>query len=523
MASLTTRLNFPPDFIPNPNPTPRKPVESIEVELSNIGPIKKFAFTVDGPGVYVGRGENGSGKSTMLRAVSKRLGSDASDLSVYDGAARGTLQLGEARLTVTQSRVSNAGELEIVGIEGSLDIGSLVDPGIKNPGKADDYRIKTLIALSGIEPDPKMFHEIAGGEAAYLALGVDETGADVLTLAARVKRAIEQQARAREETAESYLEKYRAAKSASDGAPAGESDETKLAEALAKAQSTFDAMVAENQRADAATEAATLASKKLAELGELSDDPNAIEAMLAELAGDILKCDSRLEEIDREIDRLNDERDAVSFKLSDLDDAVKSASRRQKKAIDAAAKRQQLADAAAAAVPAGYDDWQMVEAAEAVDNARKALESGALIRQAAAKAAEASSHATAAKLASKVARKLRDAAGEVDGALSKLLPKQCPLRVEAGRLVLETDRGKSELYADLSLGERWAVALRFAAQQLPPGGMLTLDQVAWESFAPALQAEIAGYVEKFGVILITAAVADGPLRIEKLATAGDLA
>lgn len=490
--------------------------EEIEMAVSNIGPIKKFDYTFTGPGVYVGRGSNGSGKSTLLRAVSKRLGGDTSDLSVHDGAPRGSLQLGEARLTVTQSRQTNSGELEILSIESSLDIGALVDPGIKNPAKADEHRIKTLIALSGIEPDGKLFHEIAGGEAAYLALGVDEKGADLLTLAARVKRAIEAQARVREETADSYLEKYRAAKAAADGAPEGEADEKTLAEALAAAQSTFDRMVRENQLSDEAAASARVAAQQLAELGELSDDYGALLAQARSNTQLAISRRAEAEEWRRKADKL----DAEAAELeSDADDLMDRAAKAQK----AAEKRQRLADEAARAVPAGYGDEEIAEAAQAVDDARAALEAGAVIRNARAKAAEAESHAKAAKAASKMARKLREAASEVDGALSKLLPKQCPLRVEAGRLVCETDRGKSELYSDLSEGEKWALALKFAAQQLPPGGFLTLEQVAWESFAPSLQAEIAALVEKWGLTLITAAVADGPLRIEKFgeATAGE--
>ena len=487
-------------------------MEPTEIELKNIGPIKHLAFAVDGPGVYVARGANGSGKSTMLRAVSKRLGGDVSDLSVYDGASRGTLALGEARLTVTQSRVANGGELEIIGIESALDISKLVDPGIKNAAKADDYRLKTLIGFAGIEPDPQIFHPIAGGEAAYLALGVDDKGVDLLTLAARVKRAIEAKARTHEETADNYAEKARACKSAAEGVPEGEADEKALAEALAKAQSALDAMNAENDRSDAARAAAELAAAQLREIGKLTDDP--AKALAAAKTSTEMAIERRATAAEMRVqaDRLDAEAKVCE---SDADQWLERAA----KAQQSEKKRQQLAEAAAKAVPAGYDAGEIAAARAAVVAARKGVENGALIRQAAAKAAEAASHASAAKTASKLARKLRDAAGEVDGALSKLLPANCPLRVEAGRLVIESDRGKSELYADLSDGERWAVALQFAAQQLPRGGMLTLPQIAWESFAPALQTEIAGYVNQLGLVLITAAVADGPLRVEKLSEA----
>lgn len=489
---------------------------STEIEIENIGPIKSLEITLPDSGVVVLKGSHGSGKSTALRAVQRRMGGPGPDLSVHDGAKKGVLSLGEARLSVTKSRTSTLGELEILGIESDLDIGSLVDPGIADHEKADAKRIKALISLAGVEPDPTIFHPIVGGEAQYVALGIDDKGADVLTLAARVKRALESLARSREEVADSYAERARAAKKASEDAPEGEANEKVLAETLAAAQSKLDAAKAENKRRDEGLEAARIAQKQLVELGELAEDPAALFNEIKALNTRVTEGVARIAQIDEQIKGLNESRNAVERDISDWEDAVDALAKRRDKAADAVTKRLELSNAAAKAVPLGYGEPFLTEAIAAVDAARKAVENGALIRQAAAKAAEAESHATAAKVASKAARKLRDAAGAVDDALSKLLPDDCPLRVEAGRLVLETDRGKSEPFSDLSEGEKWQVAIRVACKKLPPGGLLTLEQSAWEGLAPSVKLQLDAEAKAQGVVILTAAVDDGELRAETI-------
>jgi ABC-type multidrug transport system ATPase subunit len=98
----------------------------------------------------------------------------------------------------------------------------------------------------------------------------------------------------------------------------------------------------------------------------------------------------------------------------------------------------------------------------------------------------------------------REAAGAVDQVLSDMVARVTKrLRVEAGRLVCDTDRG-AELLSDLSGGERWRLAVEIAAEQVGQGGLVTVPQEAWEGLDPQNRAEVAEIARRVGVVLLTA-------------------
>ena len=78
-----------------------------------------------------------------------------------------------------------------------------------------------------------------------------------------------------------------------------------------------------------------------------------------------------------------------------------------------------------------------------------------------------------------------------------------PLRVEAGRLVLDTHRGAT-YFADLSHGERWKIALDIGIDAVGENGVLTIPQEAYESLDPVNRRSIAEHVYGRGVVIITA-------------------
>lgn len=98
----------------------------------------------------------------------------------------------------------------------------------------------------------------------------------------------------------------------------------------------------------------------------------------------------------------------------------------------------------------------------------------------------------------------RDAAHATDEVLSGLVAKVTKrLRVEAGRLVCDTERG-TEPFGELSLGERWRIALEIAVEQLGRGGLVTVPQEAWEALDPINRKEIAALAHDLGVVILTA-------------------
>ncbi len=483
-----------------------------EITISNVGPIADLAIELS-PGVNVLRGHNGSGKSTAINGVSRLLGGTANGLSAKDGEKRGEITLGDATLSITKSRSAVRGEIEVTGIEGRLDIGELVDPGIADAEKADAKRIKALISLSGVRANSAIFFDAVGGADEYAALGVDESTTDILLLGARVKRSLEAKARTFEESAEQHTASARALEKAIEGvdleAPC---DERKLADEYAAASTEVARMRQENANRDRAAEAAKGAQARLAEMGAAADDPAKLELLAANYR-------HSAQSARHEIDRMREDIARMEAEAVALDDRAEGINSRAIVARRQAELRDRLSAEAAAAVPEGYGDEAIAEGDAKVAEATTAMEAGAAIRLARLQAESAKSKGAMAKANTKAGQAFRRRAVAVDDALTNLLPSDCPLRVEAGRLVIETDRSKSEPYAELSDGNRWIVAINFAAKQLPEGGLLTLSQSAWGEISPANRALIGAEAERLGISILTAEAADCPLTAEHLLTA----
>ena len=123
-------------------------------------------------------------------------------------------------------------------------------------------------------------------------------------------------------------------------------------------------------------------------------------------------------------------------------------------------------------------------------------------------------HAELESAAIKRAETLREAGKRIDDVLSEQIAKLgSPIRVKAGRLVLNTIRGET-FFAELSEGERWKMSLDIAIEAVGPGGLLSIPQEAYESLDPINRHLIGEHVTGRGVVILTAEATDGPLRAE---------
>jgi len=97
---------------------------------------------------------------------------------------------------------------------------------------------------------------------------------------------------------------------------------------------------------------------------------------------------------------------------------------------------------------------------------------------------------------------LRKDAETVDTALASLVA--CPdLSVVDGRLVTETVRGITP-FGELSEGERWALALRIAAEQVGEHGLIVVPQEAWEGLDADNRTAIDTLARELRVVVLTA-------------------
>jgi len=481
-------------------------MSTAEIKIENVGPIESLRIPVpEEGGVVVLKARNGRGKSQAIDATRAALKGKGS-LSVRDGELRGGVEAFGVKVTVGKV-TRRAGELTALHLEDRLDIADLVDPGIKAVEAADAKRIKALIGVQGIKADPAMFYPLTGGEEDFnrIVPAAKARTSDLVEMAAAVKRALE--AQAREETnAATHAESEAAGrKEAADGADMdAEDDATKLQADLEAAINRDADLRARHSAGVRARDNANNARKLLDQSVAAHQGPT-LEQAIAEVKGAGTALDTakqRLAEAKRQVDQCQRLYDAA---FDRRDTALQHEN-------NIAMLQETINKAAGVEIPSDLD---LTHAAAQVTGAREAVERGALVRAAKEKMRIVADLEENAKAHRDQAEQLRQAARATDEVLSDAVGEG-PLRVEAGRLITDTPRGKT-YYGDLSTGERWTIALRLAAVRVGTGGVITCQQEAWEGLDPQNRQLIADEAKRLSVTIITAEADGGELKAEEFA------
>lgn len=493
-----------------------------DVKIRNVGAIERLDFPVlpEG-GVIVIQGEHGLGKSTAVSAV-EALASGREDkrLKPRDGAARG--EISGCGVTITLGkRTSRTGEIECRAIDGKLSVSDLVDPGIESPSSADAKRIRTLIQLARVEADRAAFAELFPSVEEFARVVPEEITQtdDPLVMADTIKKAIEKEARSLEGKCEVERSLAASCAKAIEGidlsAPHDADQLTKAYE-----QAIRDEQEIVTKKANAERHNATLAKAR----AEFSD------VALAEAEGRITLAAGRRVDLAKKLDSAIDSEDLLAKSIYELKQKLADTEREHRglasavaesrrelaqansdeaeafKARDSLLKTKSRLEAADAEVP---PPDVVADRVQAVGNARLAVDAGVLIRNAIAKDAERDRHVRLATSYAHQAEALRGAASGVDSVLSQQIQKigGCPLRVDGGRLVLETDRGR-EFFAELSDGERWAIALDVAIDAVGEDGLIGIPQVAWEGLNNRVRSLINTHAKSRRATIVTAEVTE---------------
>lgn len=484
-------------------------------KITNTGPIKELPLVLDAPGVWVLKGRNGRGKTTALDAVSAALGAKRK-LTNRDRTARGEVEFAGVRLSITPSRTKHFGELECESIEGRLDISDFVHPGIQQPDRADAKRIKTLVQLVGVKPDRTAFYELLGGKEAFdkvVPASIDDTD-DLVVMAERVKRALDAAALREEELSATDLANARAAKEAAEGVDLqAEDDEAALRAAVEAAVGQKSKLATERAGALEVARLAAQAREGLAKAEASYTGPTR-------------------EEADADLTLAQQAQVAANEKVDQLKDLLRAAEARAAQAkAHVELKRQALAAAVGhldlleafrqsieAAEKSGQKcptEGQLAMAADAVDQANRALELGALVRQAKKGLFKATQYEVTAEAHRAAGERYRQAGKGTDDVLSKAVAEACPeLRVDGGRLVTTTEERGETLVHELSDGEAWRLGIRIGAKAGGPRAIIVAKQQAWQDLDPIHRQEVHEYLASLGSRLLTAKATAGELRAE---------
>lgn len=483
-----------------------------DITLKDIGPVEEFAYTMDAPGLYVLRGKQQAGKTTILRTVQLALdGRTDVKPTKRDGTKTGVAKVGGKTLKISRA-VREEGELSVDGL-GDLDIGVLHSPKFKDAVTRDKYRIGTLVRLAGAEADASLFRSVCDDFDEVVDSDSVETD-DLVEMASKVKRALDKAALAEEKLAEDARANERAQQTLCEGVDiTAPHDESELQESLSAAISELSRLQQQKQDADEVKERAAQAKKELdaVEKGQSVEDCQKLVSEATETrdnwAETVKDLETKLQNARNELDRAND---AVGSAEGQLEAAERQESLLSK-------WREDIAAAESVVSPIG-SDIEMAEAA--VDAAKLAVSDGANVRKAISAAEEAKAFAETANSHEGTAEKYREAAQKTFGVLSEAIGRipDCPLKVHIDddgntRLVIETSRSKTEPFDELSDGERWKVLLPLCFKK---NRLLVLPQSAFGEISPANKKLIHNLCVQHECMVLTAQVDDGDLRCEKL-------
>lgn len=469
------------------------------IEIKNIGPIASVTIPVpEAGGVVVLTGRNGSGKSHALEAVNAATTGKGKP-PLKDMAKSGTVSVPGVTITVGRS-VRRQGELQVETLEGRLSVADLVDPGLADPIRADATRIKALVGLSGATIDPGDLH------------GFPENLLDGIDLNEPVAAMAE--LRKRLNIGANEYEKLAAKDEAA-------------AKALLESLEEFDGLVIDPAQAQERVTQALRVIDRLEGQIKLAVDASARNKAARDRLALIPSVD--VDAAQREAARLvavTDDKKARALKLKaeyeaaladyktsivDRDAAIANAEDAQAQAKLRAELERQISESEIA-----KPSYEEIEAANSELAAAKAEQTKAAQQQAMNQQRIKSDELfSSSQEHAQEAIELRRKAKQTDEVLSEIVSTLagCPLTVIEGRLSTQTKRGPT-FYADLSMGERWRIALEIAIAAVGEGGLLVIPQEAWEGLDPLNREAIAQQAKAAIVVILTAECSDGELTAE---------
>ena len=497
------------------------------LQIDTIGPVKQLSIPLpEGGGCVVLRGPNGAGKSTALDVARRLAGSKQGGLAPTDGARRGSASLGSAKLSVTPKKVAQAGELEVETIEGRFDVSELIDPQIKDPDRADAARLRALVSLSGAVADESLYESMIGDPQLWERLKVNiSTTDDPVALCGIVKRAIEARARQYEDRASELHGKLNAIEEELDEFAVEPVDAQALVDAIDAATRKIERLESQRDVVERMTSEQMEAANALAE-AKAARAERSVEVIEQHIADAMLATANEANHCETLRAQITELRDSIARREKELATREATQMREQQRldllrnelaqAQDADNAIAQLETIVNRGTPVSVDDAE-IEAAQAEKaNALEAYTANEEAKKQQAKRDRFAEIKGEHEKADSEAERLRKLAAKTESVLVGQIGSG-PIRYKDGRLVVETDRSESELFAELSHGERAKIAIDIAAEHVPSDGLIVIRQEVFESLQPANQRAIHEHAKARGVVILTAAVADGDgIRVESV-------
>lgn len=456
------------------------------VTIKNLGPISYARIGILERGLTLVEGANGSGKSTLLALLAAvAQGESLKDFTVKDGELSGSFDgMGvTATLGHGRQRFSTDGEFALPSLGRGIDPSVLVDPGLKGAEANDARRAGMLCRMAGVPTDITLFSDVVEDIGSVTSDAVLKSES-VPEMADKIRRKLHEVALSKEKEAEALTNRAIGlaasvenvdleALSPADARTALERATNARTEAQAQARAyTNAAGAAERARAFLATASQTNIADLEAALARAKGLKRDADDLVTTARAELARAQANLEARVRDATGADEAAVLAEHRLTTArNDLTRNAQQEQViKALDGLANptSEELAELDRLHAVAVAN----VEAAGAAERARGVL-------------AEAKGLRDQAEELLSVAAKKRAQAKATEGVVAHAIARVAPmgLSFEDGRMILETKRGKT-LFDDLSVGERWRIALPCAIKAVGAGGFLSIRQEALEALDP---------------------------------------
>jgi hypothetical protein len=490
---------------------------SDNITVRNIGPVHQTLVIPVQPGGTVIRGGCGVGKSQTLLAISLALGGDGK-VSPTRGEKKGEVDCLGVRLSVGASRTTRTGEPDCTCLE-EFSLEDLIYPPRKGEDEKQRYGISALLRITGAKADPALFYELAGGKDAFdkLITPAQAKTDDLVELAGRVKRAFD--ARARDAVAEAEREEGKAAalRNAGDGLDLNiATDAANLQAALEVAAGTKSAL---DEQAKAATQAKSRAESARRSLAQANlPTPETI-----------LGAENRLSIARNARETASNDVSLLEAQLRNAKNTLALAEKEEEAAAEALGALEKTAEAGKGwndAIADAADVWEpspedMTNAAAMVQQARTAIETAAIVREAKRKVEEAKQHQEAASEHRRVAMQASENAKGTWEVLSTCVNSKRFSVVDGVLLGTLPDGQTKPYYGDMSDGERAMVAIAEKIEKTrgtePDSKRLAIVDIGqriFQDIPDSVRAALFRMSAEMFACLIAGQVDDGPLRAE---------
>ncbi len=178
------------DLVPDAGPSPDL------IVIDDMGPIEHAEVTARPGRITRLIARNGRGKSLFLESVRALGGAKGVKLPKRDNATGGTVSGFGVTITIgIDGSNRRKGNLCLTSIDGTVDIGRIIDPGIEDVHAADLARLKEIVTLLGLKITDEDVSKLLGGRALWVKYCSEIEASGTVDFLAKVKRALEKAAR----------------------------------------------------------------------------------------------------------------------------------------------------------------------------------------------------------------------------------------------------------------------------------------------------------------------------------------